>query len=84
MRCVEDRYIEYQLTEKLRQLRLEAGLSQHEIGNRMDLYQSTVSDWEIGKFFPASLGRWRDWAHAIPGVHLELNLVDIHGERFEF
>lgn len=65
----------------LRQMRIDAGLSQMEIANRMDIAEHTVHKWENGKSCPDVIEAWA-WYRACGLNQMPYVMAWKHPERY--
>jgi len=68
-----ERWIEYDIAERLRQRRIDIGLSQIQVAERVGVNVVGVHCWEVGKAWPVTFERLGRWCNSL-GVVAELRL----------
>ena len=76
-------YIEYALSDWLRNKRIDLGLEQQHVGKTVDVSKVTIHQWETCARSPGSYARWKAWAKAL-NCRLEITVVDTTGKRHSF
>lgn len=65
----------------LRQMRVDAGLSQMQLANKMMLHESTIHKWESGESCPSAIWAWK-WYNACGINHMPYVMSWQHPERY--
>ncbi len=83
MARTEDRWIEYAVSDWLRQKRRSLDLTQRDIAAAIGVSDVTVHLWETGARSPRNFAPWQARAKAV-FCRFEIILVDTDGERHSF
>ena len=76
----QDRWAEYDIVERLQEMRKELGKSMYRLGKELECSTPCVMYWEEGRSFPRTLSFLDDWARRLGG-RLKLSIVDRKGKE---